>query len=553
MTSQQRLFPQDALEYARHAPITDDYCYSTEAPWGTLFVNTQNFHVIESCWDDWRSAEGQKIQEVLIYGGYRLTAIVWDMKQYAEGAETEGEYTRRLHYMQIGILKELNYFLTFVGMSAARNYIDSIDIPPIMTWLSQGLALRHSADLPAEFNWTMLKEPMFEGWRLPHASWAESWWTDTDFNMANIHDPQNKTRIISDDVIVNCLSVFRQQDVLLTTMAEHKAATEGTQPHSSRRSKWQRPDPSSITQYSTMYELPASHLTDLRSHLKGRRWAPKKADSLPTAGQEYLGHWDARHNGGLRLEERGPAGGHYRQRPSTQPGWFATGWSGTEKAANHVCNDWSAPSPAIPAAHLVQGNHPAYAKWEQDFLPPHGPIHLNRQEPGERRVPVGRRMPDVVITEAATSHSVGKGKAPLHISSNGMDPHKKKRFPSLPATAAPTPTIEPAALVASPAPAEEPKIRFASLAAAAAPTPPAEPATLVARPSTVGEVKKRFASLAAAPERLAEQPELIPSSIVGEPKKRFASLAAAAAPKSLAAAGNSSKAFGTPPTASLIT
>ncbi|KAF9053399.1 hypothetical protein BJ165DRAFT_1400700 [Panaeolus papilionaceus] len=435
MTYQQRIFAKDSLAYARLAPLTDSICFSSDSPWETLFINEKNQSVIEPCWEVSQSAEGQKIQEVLLYGGYRLTAIVWAMRNYAQGANSDGEFQRRLHWMQTGILQELDFFMVHIGTAAARNYVHNIHIPPIMTWLSSSLALHHPADLPVDLKWAMLDEPMFRAWRLQDASWAESWWTDADFNMANIYDPQNKTRIISRDVIVECLTAFPHHSGLLPQMAEHIAVTEGNHPHTSCRSRWQQPD--SNDDAATLLNSRVTNMVDMQAQLKGRRWAPKK-DVQPTAGKEYLGYWDARHNDGeyssfgggvdkdevrtegawsrwtaavqgLRIEERGPASSHDVYLGINAPGWFPNGWSGCEQAANQETNEWSIPMPPPPADHLVRDPTapPRHSDYTQSHLPPHGPTQTQRPPKQFPPIPDSSTPRDVVMRDAATQPHAG--------------------------------------------------------------------------------------------------------------------------------------------------
>ncbi|PPQ83234.1 hypothetical protein CVT24_001323 [Panaeolus cyanescens] len=379
MSMNAREFSPSQYDNITKKPIGNDNTFSNESPWHSMF-GLSDHPLLQKYTIKADDNEAIKIQDIIIYGGYRLTRIVDAMKAYVEETHSFNESKRRNTWMQIGLLHELQFFQSFLGLGISVGLQPKV--PPIYSLLGQIFGLRTTHDVPEQINFADLDDPLFCSWRVPSLGLLGGWWADPDFNMADPHDYRNKTRLIRMEDLFQHISEFRmlQADMLQT---HHRSQTESAadpETHSSRRAKWKMPrllfeeDQGMTVKESKLEDWPS-----LSTVMRGRSWAPVVADADLEAGVHYLGDADFRRNRG-----------EWPMKSASDVAWarFDSGHQGLylktigtdhdiARAPHGFASDdpitrdlypWKAREPLIPSSSLVSSTNPAdvmepYHRW----------------------------------------------------------------------------------------------------------------------------------------------------------------------------------------------
>ncbi|KAF9044271.1 hypothetical protein BJ165DRAFT_1528829 [Panaeolus papilionaceus] len=346
----------ETFPFAEQAPLTDEMAFSTtESPYYTMFSHRKNWNILEPFRSDGTFELDFKIQNIVLYGGFRLTEICRSGMRYADVVE-EVESIRRMTWIQIGLRHELRYFLSFVGIAAASGWGSKLDIPPIMTYLSSIFGIATTEDLPVVIDDRIFQNTLFTSWEASSGAWASPWWMDTDFNMADPADPRNKTWLISDKTIMEALRSFWNTYQAIK-MAEHAALTEGAGPHTSCRSHWTRKP---NTSFDTCHETSWDNWNDMY------------------LGIDILGYHD-----NYSLFEEG-----YQRYNSQNP----------EDTIRHARKDLAAEGLAVEKENW-QGSHIRYPRQREPLRPDK-----------ERMAAPGRpRIPDTPLFVAGAKHASVRG------------------------------------------------------------------------------------------------------------------------------------------------
>ncbi|KAF9030900.1 hypothetical protein BJ165DRAFT_1411280 [Panaeolus papilionaceus] len=208
--------------FLNNTSLTKDLAFSLQSPFYTMFTHTKNDKLL----DNFKSnGELEDDFKILQHG-----------MDYARVVHV-GESMRRLTWIQTGFLHELRYFLGYIGLAAASENVE----------------------------------------------WVDVWWMDTDFNIDQPLDHINKTTFISDHNLFDAMAQFWESYAAFK-MAEHAALTEGDYPQTSRRSQWKMP------------QRPNDNWNDLYVGVRGRRWASTNPAERPAPGIDILGCMDNIYN-----------------------------------------------------------------------------------------------------------------------------------------------------------------------------------------------------------------------------------------------------------------
>ncbi|KAF9034594.1 hypothetical protein BJ165DRAFT_1409886 [Panaeolus papilionaceus] len=222
--------------FLNNTSLTKDLAFSLQSPFYTMFTHTKNDKLLDNFKSNGQLEDDFKVQNIVIYASFRLTQILQHGMDYARVVHV-GESMRWLTWIQTGLLHELRYFLGYIGLAAASENVE----------------------------------------------WVDVWWMDTDFNIDQPLDHINKTTFISDHNLFDAMAQFWESYAAFK-MAEHAALTEGDYPQTSRRSQWKMP------------QRPNDNWNDLYVGVRGRRWASTNPAERPAPGIDILGCMDNIYN-----------------------------------------------------------------------------------------------------------------------------------------------------------------------------------------------------------------------------------------------------------------
>ncbi|KAF9034614.1 hypothetical protein BJ165DRAFT_1409902 [Panaeolus papilionaceus] len=278
--------------FLNNTSLTKDLAFSLQSPFYTMFTHTKNDKLLDNFKSNGELEDDFKVQNIVIYAGFRLTQILQHGMDYARVVHV-GESMRRLTWIQTGLLHELRYFLGYIGLAAASGWSHKLDIPPIITYLSSAFGIASKEDLPVSIDDRLFDHTIFCAWLTENVEWVDAWWMDADFNIDRPLDPINKTTFISDHNLFDAMAQFWESYAAFK-MAEHAALTEGDYPHTSRRSQWKMPQRPDVG--TTCLAADWDNWNDLYVGVRGRRWASTNPAEVPAPGIDILGCMDNVYN-----------------------------------------------------------------------------------------------------------------------------------------------------------------------------------------------------------------------------------------------------------------
>ncbi|KAF9032373.1 hypothetical protein BJ165DRAFT_1535066 [Panaeolus papilionaceus] len=277
-----------SIPFLDQAPLTEDNAFSRQSPFYTMFIHKGNNRMLDQFKSDGSLEDDFKVQNIVLYGGFRLTEILSAGMRYARVDDMQ-ESMRRLTWIQVGLQHELRYFLSYVGLAAASGWSNKLDIPPIITYLSSAFGIATPEDLPVSIDDRLFDFPLFSSWVTNCGGWVSTWWLDPDFNMDRPEDPLNKTLFIHNTNILEALCGFWKSYEAFK-IAEHTAVTETQQPHTSKQSRWRRTK--DFLSPGTCLTTSWDNWNDMYVGLHGRRWANPDPTQPPYPSIDILGWAD---------------------------------------------------------------------------------------------------------------------------------------------------------------------------------------------------------------------------------------------------------------------
>ncbi|KAF9044119.1 hypothetical protein BJ165DRAFT_1528687 [Panaeolus papilionaceus] len=117
------------------------------------------------------------IQDIVTYGGFRITSIALAIRDFASAAGRDENNINHLKWLERGFIAELDYFLAVAAVSGSWGRAQAVLCPPLEAFGSHLLHIgRGDVDhIPLEAeHWQNLPEVM-EAW-LPPVTFAYNWW-----------------------------------------------------------------------------------------------------------------------------------------------------------------------------------------------------------------------------------------------------------------------------------------------------------------------------------------------------------------------------------------